>query len=53
MDPVIPPRAAFAAFNRYAGRADLEVYPYAGHEGGEADHSRKQREWLVAVLNRN
>ena len=47
MDPVIPPRTAFAAFNHYGGEKELTVYPYAGHEGGEADQLRVQRGWVA------
>jgi 4-oxalomesaconate tautomerase len=34
----------------YAGAARIEVYPYNGHEGGEAFHTRDQIRWLAATL---
>lgn len=42
MDNVCPPSTVYAAFNRYAGPASIEVYRYNGHEGGaEYDLPRK------------
>ncbi|WP_205523946.1 acetylxylan esterase [Oceanomicrobium pacificus] len=50
MDRIIPPRTVFAAYNAYAGAKEIEVYPYADHEGGEADQLQKQRRFLSALL---
>ena len=36
MDEVCPPSTVFAALNHYAGPHDIRVWPYNGHEGGEA-----------------
>ena len=48
-DPVCPPSTAFAAYNHYAGEdRTMHVYPYNGHEGGEAFHTARQLEWLAA-----
>lgn len=47
MDSVIPPRTVFAAYNHYAGPKDIVVYPYANHEGGEADQVARQRSFLA------
>ncbi|WP_344232925.1 acetylxylan esterase [Kribbella hippodromi] len=42
MDNVCPPSTVFAAYHRYAGPADIEVFTYNGHEGGaEYDLPRK------------
>ncbi|TCO21368.1 cephalosporin-C deacetylase [Kribbella steppae] len=42
MDNVCPPSTVVAAFHRYGGPAQLEVFPYNGHEGGaEYDVPRK------------
>ncbi|MEU5670713.1 acetylxylan esterase [Micromonospora sp. NPDC047753] len=57
-DTVCPPRTAFAAYNHYGtanGRPvpperEMHVYPFNGHEGGEAVHVRRQLRWLGAVL---
>jgi cephalosporin-C deacetylase len=35
MDPISPPSTVFAAYHRYAGPAQIEVFAYNGHEGGE------------------
>jgi len=37
-DLVTPPSTVFAAFHHYAGRKDIAVYPYNGHEGGGTRH---------------
>jgi cephalosporin-C deacetylase len=34
MDDVCPPSTVFAAFHAYAAPADLDVWPFNGHEGG-------------------
>ena len=46
MDDVVPPSTIFAAFNRYAGPATIEVYPFNGHESGQLVHHIKQATWL-------
>ncbi|MDG4810539.1 acetylxylan esterase [Micromonospora sp. WMMD1120] len=58
-DTVCPPRGAFAAYNHYGasnGRPvpperEMHVYPFNGHEGGEAAHVRRQMRWLDTVLH--
>jgi len=45
-DVTCPPSTVYAAYNRYQGAKDIRVYPYNGHEGGQADHSREQLDWL-------
>jgi len=43
MDDVCPPSTVFAAYNHYAGRSkDIAVWPYNGHEGGEAFQQQRQ-----------
>ncbi|SDD63696.1 cephalosporin-C deacetylase [Sanguibacter gelidistatuariae] len=34
MDTICPPSTVYAAYNHYAGPAQIEVFPYNGHEGG-------------------
>lgn len=49
MDPVVLPSSVFAAFNRLASDdAEIEVYPYNAHEGGEMFHWLRQTSWLAA-----
>ncbi|HEV2343059.1 MAG TPA: acetylxylan esterase [Actinocrinis sp.] len=38
MDDVCPPSTVYASYNHYAGPKEMVVYPYNGHEGGEAHH---------------
>jgi cephalosporin-C deacetylase len=38
MDDVCPPSTVYASYNHYAGPKEIVVYPYNGHEGGEAHH---------------
>ena len=51
MDDVVPPSTIFAAFNRYAGPAAIEVYPFNGHESGQLVHNIKQATWLPQHLS--
>ncbi|WP_203657565.1 acetylxylan esterase [Actinocatenispora rupis] len=42
MDNVCPPSTVFAAYHRYAGDKQIEIFTYNGHEGGaEYDLPRK------------
>jgi cephalosporin-C deacetylase len=50
LDPVCPPSTVFAAFNRYAGDAEIEVYPFNQHEGGGGHHWVRQAAWLERML---
>lgn len=50
MDPVCPPSTVFAAYHAYGGSAEMEVYPFNGHEGGQAPHQLRQLAWLHGVL---
>jgi cephalosporin-C deacetylase len=48
---VCPPSTAFAAYNRYGGPdRTIHVYPFNGHEGGEAIHTARQLRWLESIL---
>jgi cephalosporin-C deacetylase len=57
-DTVCPPDTGFAAYEQYGtanGRSappsrTMRVYPYNGHEGGEAFHTRDQLRWLASIL---
>ncbi|MFC8799132.1 acetylxylan esterase [Promicromonospora sp. NPDC057138] len=47
LDPICPPSTVFAASNAYAGGADVEVYRFNQHEGGEGYHWERQATWLA------
>jgi cephalosporin-C deacetylase len=47
MDAICPPSTVYAAYRRYAGPAEIEVYPYNDHEGGQAFHWTRQLDWLA------
>ncbi|MET8254349.1 acetylxylan esterase [Micromonospora sp. NPDC005197] len=57
-DSVCPPSTGFAAYNQYGAatgrpvppQREMHVYPFNGHEGGEAVHVRRQLRWLAARL---
>jgi cephalosporin-C deacetylase len=50
-DTLCPPSTVFAAYNRYGGTpAEIAVYPFNGHEGGDAVHVRRQLDWLAARM---
>ncbi|MGW4692055.1 acetylxylan esterase [Kitasatospora cineracea] len=48
MDPVCPPSTVFAAYHRYGGPADIEVWNFADHGGGYGSTPLKQFDWLAA-----
>ena len=50
MDDVVPPSTIFAAFNRYAADAAIEVYVFNGHEGGQQVQFFRQAAWLPQRL---
>ncbi|MDO5061322.1 MAG: acetylxylan esterase [Actinomycetaceae bacterium] len=47
MDDCVPPSTTFGAYNEYAGDAQMEIYPFRGHEGGQYPHFLKQLDWLA------
>jgi cephalosporin-C deacetylase len=49
MDEVCPPSTVFAAYNGYAGRKDMAVYAYNGHEGGGPYQRRRQLEFVSGL----
>jgi cephalosporin-C deacetylase len=49
MDDVCPPSTVFASFNHYAGRKEIEVFPYNGHEGGGPFSAPRQLEFLAQL----
>lgn len=46
MDQICPPSTVFAAFNYYAGRKRISVWPYNGHDGGGPDHAMERISFL-------
>jgi cephalosporin-C deacetylase len=49
MDGIVLPSTVYAAYNRLATRdAEIVVYPYNGHEGGQTHQWVRQAEWLAA-----
>lgn len=51
MDDICPPSTVFASYNWYGGDADIEVYPFNNHEGGDAHQWAKQARWLSNLLS--
>jgi cephalosporin-C deacetylase len=49
-DTVCPPSTVFAAYHAYGGPAEIEVYPFNGHEGGHAHQSAKALRWVARRL---
>ncbi|WP_345187855.1 acetylxylan esterase [Microbacterium panaciterrae] len=51
MDEVVLPSSIFAAYNHLAaGDAEIEVYPFNGHEGGQIAQWVRQAGWLAERL---
>jgi cephalosporin-C deacetylase len=49
-DQTCPPSTVYAAYNSYAGRKRISVYPFNDHEGGHAFHEAQQLRWLLDTL---
>jgi cephalosporin-C deacetylase len=49
MDDICPPRTVFAAYNHYAGKKDIRVYPYNRHEGGQSAHVLEKIEFARMI----
>jgi len=49
LDPVCPPSTVYAAFNRYAGAKQIEVYSHNEHEGGQAYQWLAQARFLASL----
>ena len=55
-DAVCPPSTVFAAYNHYGATAvrrpdtTIEIYPFNGHEGGDAVHGRRQLDWMRKIM---
>lgn len=50
MDLTCPPSTVYAAHNAWGGPAEMMVYPYNDHEGGQEDHQAHQLAWLPRFL---
>ncbi|MFI6921180.1 acetylxylan esterase [Nonomuraea spiralis] len=50
MDQTCPPSTVYAAFNAYAGPAEIVVHPFNGHEGGASTRLRGQLAWAEKVI---
>ncbi|BBH70655.1 cephalosporin-C deacetylase [Actinoplanes sp. OR16] len=50
MDDVCPPSTVYAAYNRYAGPKQMQVWPYNRHEGGGSFQAPVQLPWLRDLL---
>ena len=46
LDEVCPPSTVYAAYHHYAGPKRIEVYPFNGHEGGDAHHAGARLRFL-------
>ncbi|MCA0378580.1 MAG: acetylxylan esterase [Actinobacteria bacterium] len=51
MDDICPPSTVYAAYNRYRGQRQINVYPYNEHEGGQAHHWLAQHAFLTGILS--
>jgi cephalosporin-C deacetylase len=50
LDPICPPSTVFATHNTWAADAEIEVYPFNEHEGGQGHHFLRQAAWLADLL---
>jgi cephalosporin-C deacetylase len=48
-DDITPPSTIFAAYHRYAGPADITVYPFTGHDLSETEQLGPQLDFLAGL----
>jgi cephalosporin-C deacetylase len=49
MDAICPPSTVFAAYNHWAGRKEIRVWPFNGHEAGQGQHVLEQLRFLAGL----
>lgn len=52
LDTVCPPSTVYAAHNAWGADAEISVYPFNEHEGGQGVHWERQAAFLGALLDR-
>ncbi|MEV1109298.1 acetylxylan esterase [Micromonospora sp. NPDC049751] len=50
MDAACPPSTVYASYNHYAGPKEIRVYPFNGHEGGQAFHEVEKLRFAAKPL---
>lgn len=50
MDPVCPAECYYATYNRIKAQKKIEIYPFAGHEGGGSLHTERKLRFLQENL---
>ncbi len=50
MDETCPPSTVFAAYNHYAGKKDITVWPFNKHEGGQSFQNVEKLKFLAEHL---
>nr|WP_296076786.1 acetylxylan esterase [uncultured Actinoplanes sp.] len=50
MDDICPPSTVYAAYHRYGGPKQLQVWPYNGHESGATQQPPVNLRWLRSLL---
>lgn len=51
VDELTPASTVFASFNHFAGRKQIRVYPYNGHEGGGTRHFQEKLAFLSELVD--
>ncbi|MEU8378206.1 acetylxylan esterase [Streptosporangium sp. NPDC048865] len=51
MDQICPPSTVYASYNHYAGPKQIRVYPFNGHEGGQAFHEAEKLRFAAEPLS--
>jgi cephalosporin-C deacetylase len=51
MDTICPPSTVYAAYNHYAGKKVIKLYPYNNHEGGQVFQKLEQIKFLKSLLD--
>jgi cephalosporin-C deacetylase len=51
MDEICPPSTVFAAYNYYAGKKEIRIWPYNHHEGGGNFQTMEKVKFLSRFMN--
>lgn len=51
MDTICPPSTVFSAYNYYAGKKEIKIYPFNNHEGGQSYHIFEKIKFVKREFN--
>jgi cephalosporin-C deacetylase len=49
-DAICPPSTVFASYNHYGGPKEIRVWPFSGHDAGDANHIAEQLRFAAQLV---